>query len=69
MNRRHALVAVLFTAASTFGEAQEWTSLFNGRDLTGWQRVNTDERTWSVKDGMLICSGRWVCTGLPTFSR
>lgn len=32
--------------------------LFNGRDLSGWQRVNTDERTWSVKDGMLICTGK-----------
>ena len=35
-----------------------FVSLFNGTDLTGWQRVNTDERTWSVTDGMLVCSGK-----------
>jgi hypothetical protein len=31
--------------------------LFNGKDLTGWVNVNTDEKTWTVKDGLLICSG------------
>ncbi|HYP08442.1 MAG TPA: DUF1080 domain-containing protein [Bryobacteraceae bacterium] len=32
--------------------------LFNGKDLRGWVNVNTHPQTWSVKDGMLICSGR-----------
>lgn len=31
--------------------------LFNGRDLTGWVNVNTDPDTWSVKDGILHCTG------------
>src|SRR5437899_7489753 len=31
--------------------------LFNGKDLTGWINVNTDKSTWSIKDGILICSG------------
>jgi hypothetical protein len=31
--------------------------LFNGRDLAGWVNVNTADTTWSVKDGLLICSG------------
>ena len=31
--------------------------LFNGRDLKGWVNVNTDRTTWSVRDGVLICSG------------
>lgn len=34
-----------------------FTDLFNGQDLAGWIRVNTDENTWSVKNGILICSG------------
>ena len=34
-----------------------FTDLFNGKDLAGWIRVNTDENTWSVKNGILICSG------------
>jgi hypothetical protein len=32
--------------------------LFNGKDLTNWVNVNTDKDTWTVKDGILICSGR-----------
>ena len=35
----------------------QYRDLFNGKDLTGWVNVNTDEKTWSVKDGMLICRG------------
>ena len=32
--------------------------LFNGRDLTGWVDVNTSKDTWSVREGLLICSGQ-----------
>ena len=32
--------------------------LFNGRDLSGWVAVNTAPSTWTVEDGMIICSGR-----------
>ncbi len=32
--------------------------LFNGKDLTGWVAVNTAPSTWTVQDGMLICSGK-----------
>jgi hypothetical protein len=31
--------------------------LFNGKDLTGWVNVNTDKETWSVRDGMIVCTG------------
>jgi len=34
-----------------------FVNLFNGKDLTNWVDVNTSPDTWSVKDGMLICSG------------
>ncbi len=34
-----------------------WRDLFNGKDLTGFVDVNTPG-TWSVKDGLLICSGK-----------
>ena len=32
--------------------------LFNGKDLSGWVDVNTSPKTWSVKDGLLVCSGK-----------
>ena len=35
-----------------------FTSLFNGKDLTNWVDVNTSPETWSVKDGLLVCTGR-----------
>lgn len=43
-------------------QAQESDSLyfkqlFNGKDLNGWVNVNTEEDTWKVQDGMIICSG------------
>lgn len=42
------------------GMAQElqFRDLFNGKDLTGWVDVNTSPDTWSVRDGMLICTGQ-----------
>ncbi len=30
--------------------------LFNGKDLSGWVNVNTAPDTWSVKDGMIVCT-------------
>lgn len=37
-----------------------WSSLFNGRDLIGWHRVNCAPNTFTVRDGMI------VSTGVPT---
>ena len=36
----------------------QFVDLFNGTDLSGWVNVNTDPDTWSVKDGLLICTGQ-----------
>ena len=36
----------------------QWVSLFNGRDLSGWVNVNTAPDTFSVKDGILVCTGK-----------
>ena len=35
----------------------QFHSIFNGKDLTGWVPVNTDPNTWTVRDGLLVCSG------------
>lgn len=32
--------------------------LLNGKDLSGWVLVNTPPQTWSVQDGMLVCTGK-----------
>ena len=38
-------------------EPAEFRDLFNGEDLSGWVDVNTSEETWSVRDGLLVCTG------------
>lgn len=43
--------------AATAQESEEFRPLFNGKDLSGWVLVNTPSETWSIEDGMLICSG------------
>ena len=51
------LLAFIFTqSASLFG--QDSTPLFNGKDLTGWVLVNTPPQTWSIQEGMLVCTGK-----------
>ena len=39
-------------------ETPGWRELFNGRDLEGWVDVNTSPGTWSVREGVLVCTGR-----------
>ncbi|WP_031500260.1 3-keto-disaccharide hydrolase [Bryobacter aggregatus] len=50
-----ALLVAVFSA--TGGPVPEFRSLFNGKNLAGWVNVNTDPGTWSVKKGLLVCSG------------
>ncbi|MBN2316873.1 MAG: DUF1080 domain-containing protein [Sedimentisphaerales bacterium] len=38
-------------------EPMKFKPLFNGKDLSGWVNVNTDKDTWTVRDGMIVCSG------------
>jgi hypothetical protein len=37
------------------------TPLFNGRDLAGWVSVNCAPETWSVREGMIHCTGKPIC--------
>src|SRR5262245_41810064 len=52
---------LLLTAAAasvTAAENDGFVSLFNGRDLSGWVNANCAPETWSVRDGMIHCTGR-----------
>jgi hypothetical protein len=60
MTMRALLAAVLFAAVSIPAPGQPapvFVDLLNGKDLSGWVPVNTEKSTWSVKDGVLVCSG------------
>jgi hypothetical protein len=44
-------------AQARAAEPLQFRELFNGKDLSGWVNVNTEKDTWSVRDGLLVCSG------------
>jgi hypothetical protein len=57
-----AIVAAGFVANCPAEERGD-EALFNGKDLTGWTWVSSQEgvkaeEVWSVKDGVLICKGK-----------
>ena len=53
-------LAFLFTLPGIEAEEKKeaFEPLFNGKNLDGWVRVNTAPSTWTIKDGMIICSGK-----------
>ncbi len=55
------LSAVLFIAGGnqvrTGSPESGFVPLFNGSDLSGWVNVNCAPSTFTVRDGMIICSG------------
>lgn len=52
--------ASIVGAMSTCRAAEEFVPIFNGKDLSGWARVNCAPETFSVRDGII------VSTGIPT---
>lgn len=58
-----ALTLIAFASCGSITRAQQedlprFRPLFNGRDLSGWMPVNTGPETWTVRDGLLVCSGQ-----------
>ena len=50
------LVIVVTTAVTAFGNhafAAEWTTIFNGKDIKGWEKKGGDA-TYKVEDGCLV---------------
>ena len=43
--------------AETATETAEWTSLFDGKTMDGWEKVGKKDSNWEVKDGALCGSG------------
>lgn len=47
-----------FLVSRAAAEEAQWVSLFNGKDLSNWVNVNCAPETWSVKDGVISCTGQ-----------
>jgi len=55
---RAALLAGICTVSVAGVRAQDdFVPLFDGTDLSGWHNVNCAPSTWTVEDGMIVCSG------------
>jgi hypothetical protein len=53
-----AVLAALGLTIASSEPVPQWRDLFNGKDLSGWVDVNTSPETWSVRDGMIINTGK-----------
>jgi hypothetical protein len=58
MRRHSVLLAVAFTSLILCAQSsrpklpgEDWVSLFNGKDLTGWQKIGNE--TWEVEDSTI----------------
>ncbi len=52
-----AIVLLCGQSPARAAEPMQFRALFNGKDLSGWVNVNTAKDTWSVRDGLLVCTG------------
>ncbi len=51
------LIPLFLLADNGFAE-DGFGPLFNGKTLDGWRNINCAPKTWSVKDGMIHCTGK-----------
>ncbi len=51
------LCCLVLAAGCPSQSSNGFVPLFNGKDLEGWVNVNCAPETWSVRDGLLHCSG------------
>ncbi len=56
--RRLLVCGLILNLSMAICNADDFRDLFNGRDLSGWVYVNTPPDTWSVQNGMLVCTGK-----------
>jgi 3-keto-disaccharide hydrolase len=52
------LLVLTVTALGATAADDGFVDLFNGKDLSNWVNVNCDPETWSVKDGVIQCTGK-----------
>ena len=56
------ILALAFTcvlsAQQTPLPGADWVPLFNGKDLKGWVNVNCAPDTFTVRDGVIVCTGK-----------
>jgi len=57
MKKLTGIVVLASMATLLFAQEDGWISLFNGKDLDGWEvKTKAAEDQWKVKDGVIDCS-------------
>ena len=51
------IMFISFNCNNLIKADEDFVSLFNGRHLAGWVNVNCAPETWTVTDGMIVCTG------------
>jgi len=65
MKRAHLFIMIaaffcavyIMTSCKANAAKGDFVPLFNGKNLDGWVNVNCAPETWTVRDGMIVCSG------------
>ena len=47
-----------WAGAASAAEQDGFKLLFNGKTLDGWRNINCGPKTWTVKEGMIHCTGK-----------
>jgi hypothetical protein len=50
--------SLLFAAGPDSKPEKGFTSIFNGKDLTGWTKAKENEEAFQVKDGSIVANGK-----------
>lgn len=58
MKRFFLILLLVAVVAAHAANNDDFVPLFNGRDLTGWVNANCAPETWSVRDGLIHCTGQ-----------
>jgi hypothetical protein len=53
-----ATIVIAGCALELRAAEENFTPLFNGKDLSGWVNVNCAPSTWSVRDGVIVSTGK-----------
>ena len=69
LGMKKTLISIMFVLSSLacFAEKDSgFASLFNGKDLSGWQGMGGSTSNWAAKEGVLSCTGKsgsqWIAT-------
>lgn len=54
---KSTLFLCLLVLSSALAEEDGFVPMFNGKDLSGWVNANCAPETWSIKDGVVSCTG------------